>query len=241
VELPKIPKRVGVDAEKPKSRLCFVIKIMKKLFVIIAVVIACVSTSKAQDVQGKWTLDMNFNPSAIFDASASDMFKMPGIKARYFKSEDVAYRIGFNYSLDSCRKTYTGTSSDEFYKNRVSTFSIAPGIEKHFKEGKFSVYLGAELPISFNSTKDEWSYINIYDDVVDVESTGGYFGLGLHAVIGFDYDIFQRLYIGAEFTPGLNYRKYKDSKFDGDVVSKGGTSTTFGLSSTSGLRIGFRF
>lgn len=207
---------------------------MKKLlFVIVA---TCMLLSvKAQEDKGKIALDFTFDPAAIFDANAGPMFQMPEIKARYFKSENFALRLGLNLSTGT-NKTYTDTEGDTYVKNSSFLIAIAPGFEKHFGSGKFHPYVGAELPISlFSTAREEKDNIDTFDE------TGGSFGLELNAVLGFDYYVLPKFYVGAEFTPGFKFNKIFDQKRDGEVTEKGGYSTSFGLSGSSGLKIGVRF
>lgn len=48
-------------------------------------------------------------------------------------------------------------------------------------------------------------------------------------------------YVGAEFAPGFSYRKNKEVTVAGTVTKKESTNYNFGLTATSGIRIGVRF
>jgi hypothetical protein len=211
---------------------------MKKIFALLVVAIALTTATQAQS-DGKITLDLNFQPAAIFDASASSMFTMPYIKARIFTSSDFAFRAKLGLSASSS-KAYSGNNSSNYTKSSAFALTFAPGFEKHFGSEKFFVYLGAELPITSSTTK--------YDIVTSSQTThyknsdgDDYFGIGVNAVFGVDYYLFKNFYIGAELTPGFAFKKYKDVDEAGTITEKGGSSSSFGLSSTSGLRIGCRF
>jgi hypothetical protein len=212
---------------------------MKKKFAIIAIAAFLTTASKAQE--GNWAIDVTFVPSAIFDASSSTSktFYIDGIKARYFKSQNVAYRIGVGMEL-SGSKEYDNASSDDYTKTSSSDISIAPGIEKHFGNEKVSVYLGGEIPIRFVSSRTEYS-AGAGNTVTTSKYKSGSTGFGINAVIGVDFYLFKNFYIGAELTPGFSYVKNKDTKLNGNVTTKGGHESSFGLSSSSGVRIGFRF
>ena len=208
---------------------------MKKLISTITLVVLVTTVLQAQD-KGQFSIDLNFQPAAFFDAAASSMFSMPYIKARYFMSDDLAIRAGLGLSTSSSTN-YTGANENNYSKNSLFDFSIAPGIEKLIGSEKFFIYLGAEIPFGLSSSKTVQHNANTTDTYIN----GGYTSIGLNFVIGVDYYIFNSVYIGTEFTPGLVYYMYNDEKTNSTITQKGGTSTSFSLSGASGLRIGFRF
>ena len=211
---------------------------MKKLVSVFSIICALSFAVYAQDSPGKFALDLNFNPASIFDAAAGSMFYFPQINGRYFIASDVAIRLGINAGFSSSKDYYDPDLDDNEVSSSTS-ISFAPGIEKRFGADKFFVFLGAELPITNYSTKIVQT---IGDDETVYENTnGGYFGLGLSAVIGAEYYLLPNFYLGVLFTPGFDFYKNKDRVSDGTVTMKGGTDTSFGISSSSGVRIGFRF
>lgn len=197
-------------------------------------------SATSQEKMGKFSFDVNFDPSAIFDALSDTMFSMPYIKARYQISSDMAFRLGLGLDISTVKSFYDVDGND-FGTATTSTFVFAPGIEKQIKNEKMVVYYGAELPITTSSSKTK-------DDIdgsstVTKNVTGqDYFGIGLNAVIGFDFYVYKNLYLGAELTPGFAFQKTKDvENTDGEIINKGGATTSFGLSSSSGVRLGIRF
>jgi hypothetical protein len=208
---------------------------MKKTFVIAAVcMFASIIGANAQE-KGKYSLDLNFEPAAIFDASAGSMFSMPYIKARYFVSNDMAYRAGFDLMFSN-DEDVTGVTIKTIDKQSKFNLMIAPGFEKHYGTEKLSVYLGAELPIGIGSEKNKSTTGSTTNETKQSNMV-----LGLNAVIGIDYYVFNNFYIGAELTPGFLYIKQGDTKMNGNVIDPADKKMSFGLSSSSGLRIGFRF
>ncbi len=216
---------------------------MKRVFISVAILFGSF-TINAQD-QEKYSVDLNFDPAAIFDASAGSMFTMPYIKARYFANSNLAYRLGLGLEISSETNNSMGGSSGKeklYIKEGRSTISFAPGFEKQMGTGKLKVYLGAELPIAIGSQTKENKTWNYGSNAAEIEKTkNGSFSFGINAVIGFDYYVFNNLYVGAELTPGFSTTKYSDTKVGGVVVDYGNSNMSFGLSSSSGLRIGVRF
>ena len=213
---------------------------MKKIIFLISSVLFLNLGSTAQDEPtGVYAIDINFNPAAFFDAFSGSMFEMPQIQGRYFLASDMAVRLGLNIGYGS-DKEITDLDGDDYIKNTNMMLGIAPGLEKHYGTRKFKVIVGGEVPIATTSNK---TVSKTGDITIKQEnaSGSGYISFGLHAVLGGEFYITPNFYIGAEFTPGLMYYNYKDQVYDGDVVDKNGSSMTFGLSSASGLKIGFRF
>lgn len=213
---------------------------MKKIISILFISVFIFANTNAQESKGKYAIDFNFDPAAIFDAGAGPMFQMPLIKGRYFMSSSLAIRAGIGLGFGG-DKTYTNVDPaiDDNIKNTSFYLSIAPGIEKHFGSDKFLVYVGGEIPFSTYSTKRETKVGGTTTE--DENLGGGYIGVGFNIVTGFDYYVFDNFYIGAEFAPGFSYRKNKEVTVDGTITQRESTDYDFGLTATSGIRIGVRF
>lgn len=213
---------------------------MKKIISILFISVFIFANTNAQEGKGKYAIDFNFDPAAIFDAGAGPMFQMSLIKGRYFISSDLAIRAGIGLGFGG-NKTYTNVDPaiDDYVKNSSFLLSIAPGIEKHFGSDKFRVYVGGEIPFSTYSTKRET--IVGATTTKDENPNGGYTGVGFNIVTGFDYYLFDNFYIGAEFAPGFSYHKNKEVTFDGTITQRESTNYNFGLAAASGIRIGVRF
>ncbi|MBN1598422.1 MAG: hypothetical protein JW894_09015 [Bacteroidales bacterium] len=212
---------------------------MKKFLIITAIVLLAIPAVNAQEPSGNFAVDFNFDPAAIFDANAGPMFQMPYIKGRYFLSSKTALRVGFDFGFGSS-KDYEDPDGDDYTKMSSANFSLAAGIEKQFGTDKFRAYVGGELPISVYRSSSE---VSIADNTIESTNPYGddFFGIGLAAVVGFDYYILPALYVGAEFSPGFAFIKYRDQEVDNDVIEKGGNGFGFNISSASGVRIGVRF
>lgn len=212
---------------------------MKKTFLFLAAVACMNAAIIAQDEpSGNIAIDLNLDPAALFDALAGPMFNMPMLKVRYFIASDMAIRAGLDIDYSSS-KDYTNVDATDYTKTTSTHIVLSPGIEKHLKTGKFAPYIGAELPITNHSTK---STVKFGDTTTEYENpNGGYMSVGLNAVLGADFYILPNLYVGAEFNPGFTLTSDKDQKVDNDVTVAGGSSFGFGISSSSGIRIGFRF
>lgn len=212
---------------------------MNKILSLSAIIlIACCSLS-AQEGKGKYALDFTVNPAALFDANAGAMFQMPDLKGRYFIASDIAVRLGLGLGFSN-DKDYTDTAGDVYDKYTSLYIRLSPGIEKQFGTDKFKGYIGADLPITSYTDKSQNNFGGV-DTKIKNPYGEGYLGIGLNAVFGFDYYLFGNVYIGAEFAPGLIFRKYSDIVENDVVTNKGGTGFDFDLGSSSGIRLGIRF
>ncbi|ASB50695.1 hypothetical protein [Alkalitalea saponilacus] len=191
-------------------------------------------TSEHQQ-QGRYSFDVDFDPSAIFDASSGSMFTMPQIRFRVFQTDGSAYRVNAGFNIET-EKIYEDAEGNEYEKGSAVFFSFAPGFEKPLSNGKVRVYYGAELPITIYSERYEAE-----SNFNSLNLTGGYTGIGVNAILGLDYNIGGGFYLGVEFNPGLNYISNSDIKRERDILLKGGNSFQFGTNSSSGIRAGIRF
>lgn len=212
---------------------------MKKTILLLAPILLVFCDLNAQESKGNYSFEFNVDPAALFDANAGSMFQMPNLKGRYFLAPDLAARFGVGFGFSS-NKNFTDTDGDYYTKNTSVNVSLYPGIEKHLGTGKFEGYIGTDLGLIFNSEK--YKQVTAADETITKNPNGlGYLGIGLNAVAGFDYYIFNNVFIGAEFSPGLMFRKYTDTVMDDVITNKGGTGFNFYLSSSSGIRMGIRF
>ncbi len=132
---------------------------------------------------------------------------------RYFFADDMAARLKFGV-LSSSSKPDGGE------KVTSSTIIFSPGVEKHFAgTEKLSPYAGAELSIS--SGKDEY------------KTKTSSFGLGI--IIGADYYFVPSVYVGGEISYG-----FSSSTTTPDGGGKS-TSSSLGLDTNSGIRLGIKF
>lgn len=213
---------------------------MKKAILIVAALILGFQAYAQETVTpaGNITIDLNFDPAAIFDAGAGSMFYFPYVKARFFNSSNTAFRIGLGVDLES-DKEYMDADGEDFVKTSSTDILIAPGYEKQVGQDRFRFYYGADLPISFYTTK---SVSEFGGNTIEAKNPdGGYFSIGVDAILGIDFYLLPNFYIGAELSPGFYFVNYSDTEVDGTVTEAGGTGAGFDLASGSGVRVGVRF
>lgn len=213
---------------------------MKKILGILSLILLFATNNIAQDVKGNYSLDLNLDPAALFDANAGPIITMPYIKGRYFVASDMAARLGLSLQFGS-DINYPNPDNDDYQKNSSFGITIAPGVEKHFGADKFFAYVGAEIPVTNYS---EHYREGIDGTVYNTKNPNGnaYFSYGVNLILGANYYIFNNFYVGAELAPGILLIKYKDTEdADGNVVDQGGRVRRFSLAASSGIIIGLRF
>jgi hypothetical protein len=165
-----------------------------------------------------------------------------------YNVRDKSYRIGFmaNYKLKASnirvRFSYTRINIEEFrditdsgvnkvtsVKGKQNKFTIAPGITWSFNREKLNLDFGFELPYTIHGTFELNSEsIRIQSGSGDLvsdffsksEIPSGY-TVGIGAIVGFNYFIWESFSIGAEYSPSLSY---------GDL---GGETETLNMSATN--------
>jgi hypothetical protein len=126
---------------------------------------------------------------------------------KYYKSNDVAYRIGirlyktsssFEGSTDSTTQVDPGFPggdiflADTNYKESTRMYLLVPGIEKHFNPTNFfDVYAGADLHLGFsrNVSTREHTLRNPTADTDNRTATTNATVVGLGGVVGFNINI----------------------------------------------------
>jgi len=185
-------------------------------------------------------------------------FGTPQLKFRYFLADQLAVRVGFNYTQNSSTKKFydpTGASGSD--KNMSSVFGLNLGLEKHFTgTGRLSTYAGGDLSFQKVGVSEKWDNSangTTYTSGASTKFKGtnnaganSSTGFGLRGVAGADYYFVDKVYLGAEF--GWGFMVSKDSKSSvatsgaPTVNNKsGGGSFNLAPSLTAGLRLGFRF
>lgn len=164
------------------------------------------------------------------------------LRVRKFTAENKALRLGTSLNYDFSKQGEENTGS-------TISFSIAPGIEKHFAgTNRLSPYIGAELPIGFRSSRAESA-----DYIIEGSTnSNGYegrsnFNIGLNGLAGVDYYFAPRFYVGFEVGAGIQYQKHSDvivtHKRHSDINAEreGYHSIRFSPFANGGLRVGFVF
>lgn len=138
------------------------------------------------------------------------------LRARYFLNEGMALRLGFGLGMGSST-TELGTQETVA---KTTGFGLGLGIEKHLSgTAKLSPYMGAELSYGIASgTTDISNFGGVSGDKQNTTG-GGTSKIGLGGLIGADYWIVERVYIGAELGVTL---------FSSSTVADTETETTLG-------------
>ncbi|MCO4293909.1 hypothetical protein NF867_13675 [Solitalea sp. MAHUQ-68] len=212
--------------------------------------------------------ELNVNP---FSGQLSLNNAVNLIKVRYFKSPELALRLGLIANSTGTNDDYNnpyGTNSN-FYKNETSstTLGLNFGLEKHFKgTRRLSPYIGADLTLSNKSTKQEitnggttttrtggW-ISTVYNPETGNYTTQtterGYFKYGLNVLTGFDFYLASHFYFGYEFNFGFtktDYQKMKETQTGTGTSNPGyqpntsSSNFSFGSNMTNGIRLGYIF
>jgi len=238
---------------------------MKKLLISASLVIASLAAS-AQDYKpvasdvtaelgltgGLFNSDLNLNP-------------LNQLRFRYFLADQMALRVGFNYSNNSNKQlVYEATpgsgEGSRVYKSSDFVFNV--GVEKHLVgTDRLSTYVGADLLfVTSGASEKRENYtgggaygagFNSTYKGYNTNGDNGSFGYGFRLIAGADYYFVEKVYLGGEF--GWGFVASKNAKRSLETTpGTGGTTTTtetgssggsFNLSPqvTAGVRLGFRF
>lgn len=210
--------------------------------------------------------ELNFNP---FKGNLSLNNALNQIKARYFLTQGLALRLGFNISTkDSVMNAGTPYGVQGLYatnERKSNTLGLNFGIEKHFKGTKrLSPYIGFDLSISKRSASHEIvsnAYtVSVKNGWVDlVLNSGGspyisrvlensYSQYGATAVAGFDFYMAKNFFLGYEFNLSYVKTSYETPEIaiTGPQITNpnyisNNSSSALGTSLVNGIRIGYSF
>lgn len=185
------------------------------------------------------------------------------LRFRYFQKDNLAYRLGFNVgSQKETNNAYGAVGTPNEGKEGSSTrnetqFLINLGVEKHFTgTERLSPYVGGDILFGAGTTKTSFDNATgavnnpVYAENTSSEVKGpGYTSFGLRGVIGADYYIAKRLYLGVEAGFGFIYEK--EGKTTATTTVAGNTTTVktksagnsfeINPSVITGVRVGFAF
>lgn len=149
-------------------------------------------------------------------------------KARYFKADNLAYRVLVFANVES---ETTKADPDDLKENKFG-LGLGFGMEKHFAgTERLSPYVGFDGIVGFDSSKSEQG---------SNETKGpNSFRIGVRGVFGADYYVAKKLYLGLEGGLGLFYRSTGETEVNGTTTNKGGNSFSFAPSLVGGVRVGF--
>jgi hypothetical protein len=192
------------------------------------------------------TAEVNFNPFSSTPVSINYL------RLRKFVSEQNAVRLGFSLGVRN-QTPFENTSQSSFDIN------LRPGYEHHFAgTERLSPYIGFDVDIAIKSSSysdDRTSAQNPgpgpYSKISGAWDTNGtergFTRFGANFLIGVDYYIIKRLYLGVEFGYGFQLINSSDITVTPRSVSstatpiKGGSTFQIGPNYNSAIRLGFVF
>lgn len=215
-----------------KNRIFFAL-----LFVVISL------SALAQDVDRKKPEAKDFTAEVNFNPFSSAPVAINYLRFRYFTSEQSALRIGFSLGMEK-------QTPQEDVTLKTFEFNIRPGYEWHLAgTERLSPYFGVEADLAFKKSSYEDTDTNAYFEKIEGAwseggSERGFNRIGLNFIIGADFYVAKRVYIGTEFGFGFQNIKYSDIEVtspDNEDPDKGGTNFQLGPNFNSSLRLGFVF
>lgn len=219
---------------------------MNKFFTILFIITLSAIQVHAQDIKptaGDWGVELNFKPLS------SSPISINYLRFRSFNTENTAVRLGvfLGVQLD---KPDVDPGNDEKTTNQTIEVNLRPGIEKHF-EGtqRLSPFIGGELDIAFkrskSETEDDGNETSIEGAWSQFGQERGFTRFGANLILGGDYYIAPRLYLGTEFGFGFEFIRQSDIKSkNGNLVVEeedGGSTFQLGPNVNGAIRLGFNF
>lgn len=233
---------------------------MKKLLLSLSIAILGLA-AQAQDFKPvKGDVTTEFGLTGGINTTNFNLNEGAGLlRFRYFQKDNLAYRLGFNVGSQNVTKNaYGATAGQEGSATTKATqFLINLGVEKHFAgTERLSPYVGGDILFGTGTTKTSFENATgsanapVYADQTSSESKGpGYTSIGLRGVIGADYYIAKRLYLGVEAGFGFNYesagKATSTTTVSGSTTTvktkSAGNSFEINPSIITGVRVGFAF
>lgn len=203
--------------------------------------------------KGTFATELNVNP---FGGEVNLNNSLNQIKVRYFISDLIALRLGFNVNiirdLEDNNNPYGSNPFRYYYERKSTKTSVNFGLEKHFKGTKrLSPYFGADVSIeNFSSssdfdnqqitlsTKNIWVIVSSNNNQQTFYNFNNraYFQYGVNVFTGFDYYISKNFFFGYELTYGFAHTAYKTP----EISSNGSTNTNFYSSENTSFNVGTR-
>lgn len=239
---------------------------MKKIVLSASILVLAVSASFAQEVKPKKG-DIVFGTALQSPFASGSPFSLVngGLNVRYFAAEGLALRTNLNFTRNANRtngrdSVFLMSGGKElvegFSKKTNSMFDLRLGAEKHFSgTEKLDPYAGADLILGFGSNREKEENFDGSTVMKDYSKKSKQpvlaFGLGL--VVGADYYVLPKLYLGTEFGWSFVYNrvgqktttttsKNGNSTTTTETITAGSSNSKAGAGMTTGaFRIGFRF
>lgn len=214
---------------------------MKKQLLVVMLVVTSL-TVFSQDDRKKpeaksFTAEVNLNPFS------SSPININYLRFRYFTSETSAVRIGFSVGAQK------QTPSQELTRQTFE-FNIRPGYEWHLAgTERLSPFFGVEADFAIKTSSYEDQDVDAFlKKVTGAWSESGteraFTRFGLNAIIGADFYVAKRVYIGTEFGFGFQSTNFSniEATYSSDKVKiKGGSDLQVGPNFNSSIRLGFVF
>lgn len=184
-----------------------------------------------------FTAEVNLNPFS------SSPININYLRFRYFTSETSAVRIGFSVGAQK------QTPSQELTRQTFE-FNIRPGYEWHLAgTERLSPFFGVEADFAIKTSSYEDQDVDAFlKKVTGAWSESGteraFTRFGLNAIIGADFYVAKRVYIGTEFGFGFQSTNFSniEATYSSDKVKiKGGSDLQVGPNFNSSIRLGFVF
>ena len=144
------------------------------------------------------TLEMELSPLG------SEPLKITSLRARYFTSDKVAYRLGV--FLGGNRNPSTSISGETELESVNSSFDLIlrPGIEKHFEGTKhLSPYIGGELYLGLGMSTSKSETLWGVNEIMTTTNKTREGSFGLNLLSGADFYITSKVYLGIEMGFGF--------------------------------------
>lgn len=224
---------------------------MKKLLLVVAFAAVGTIAFAQKPSTGNITVEIGLSSVLGTPVSANNPAGVPVgvLKGRYFMSDDMAIRGSFGFGTGS--NTTTAANTEETV-TKTTGFALGAGIEKHLAgTSKLSPYIGAEIGFGIASGSTEIT--NLGGTAGDKQTTtgGGNTNIRLNTMLGADYWIVEKVYVGAELGMTLfGTSSISDTEVEttagGNTVKntfKGTSSSTFGIAPNAlgMVRIGMMF
>lgn len=206
---------------------------MKKLF--FASAFALFGAMNAQEYKpGAGDVSVDFGLIGGLDNTSVGLAEGGVFKARYFKTDNLAYRGIFNL------KTTSEKIKDVDVKNSSFGINLGFGVEKHFSgTERLSPYVGGDAVLGFANSTGEATIAGISG-----EKSGSEFSFGVRGIFGADYYIAKKLFLGVEAGLGIGFASTGKTTFKAAGIStttKGGSSFSIEPKLMTGIRLGYTF
>lgn len=171
------------------------------------------------------------NLNGTTNAGTTPSIVAPGLRFRYFATENIAVRLSLGFSSSKTTNNFYQNEIDNSggagtYVSRIGTTTIGIGGEYHFKgTEKLSPYAGLDINFGMGKATTEGDQSNgatwvaaDYSEKSEQKTAG--FGVGL--IAGTDYYFVENFYLGVELGLGFNSYTMKEGTAS---VTTGGVTT----------------